>query len=84
LHSFRHFFCSSAANANVPVTVLMEWLGHQDSAMVRHYYHLSDTESQEQMQKLNFAGDVGRNGAAEESPETAEAPPSGRPVREAS
>ena len=56
LHSCRHYFCSTCANNGVPEQVLMEWLGHQSSAMVRHYYHLHDEEAQRQMQKLKFLG----------------------------
>jgi hypothetical protein len=35
----------------------MEWLGHADSAMVRHYYHLNDEESLRQMDQLDPLGD---------------------------
>jgi integrase len=35
LHSLRHFFCSRCANRGVPERVLMEWLGHTKSAMVK-------------------------------------------------
>ena len=59
LHSFRHFFCSTCANNGVPEQVVMSWLGHRDSAMVRHYYHLHDDEAQRQMRRLNFFGDAG-------------------------
>jgi integrase len=52
LRSFRHFFCSWCANNGVPERVVMRWLGHKDSAMVRRYYHLNDEESQRQMGKL--------------------------------
>jgi integrase len=54
LHSFRHYFCSMSATNNVPEQMLMNWLGHQDSKMVRHYYHLHDKPSQEQMARLKF------------------------------
>lgn len=56
LHSFRHYFCSTCANSGVPEQVVMNWLGHQQSAMVRHYFHLHDAESKRQMRKLNFIG----------------------------
>lgn len=52
LHSFRHFFCSESANSGIPEQVLMRWLGHRSSAMVKYYYHLHDEASQEQMKKL--------------------------------
>lgn len=58
LHSFRHFFCSTAVNDGMPQALLMQWLGHQDSAMVRHYYHLNDAESRQRMDRLNFTGDA--------------------------
>lgn len=56
LHSFRHYFCSVCANTGVPEQVVMRWLGHQDSKMVKHYYHLHDDEAQRQMQRINFVG----------------------------
>ena len=56
LHSFRHYFCSVCANTGVPEQVVMQWLGHRDSQMVRHYYHLHDEEAQRQMLKVNFVG----------------------------
>ncbi len=56
LHSFRHRFCSWCANRSVPEQVLMKWLGHRDSNMVRRYYHLHDEESQRQMSKLQATG----------------------------
>jgi integrase len=64
LHSFRHYFCSHCANNGVPENVVMKWLGHTDSKMVKHYYHLYDDEAQRQMQRLNFVGDVGGDVAA--------------------
>jgi integrase len=67
LHSFRHYFCSVCANTGVPEQVVMRWLGHQDSKMVRHYYHLHDDEAQRQMQRINF---VGRAGSMVESDDT--------------
>ncbi len=59
LHSFRHFFCSACANTGVPEQVVMTWLGHRDSDMVRHYYHLHDDEAQRQMRRLDFLGETG-------------------------
>jgi len=37
LHSFRHAFCSYCANNNLPERILMNWLGHADSQMIRRY-----------------------------------------------
>jgi integrase len=56
LHSFRHYFCSVSANSGVPEQIVMTWLGHQDSKMVRRYYHLHQEEAQKQMAKINFMG----------------------------
>jgi integrase len=53
LHSFRHYFCSMSANRGVPQRTLMRWLGHRESDMVEHYYHLHDDESRRQMMKLD-------------------------------
>jgi len=58
LHSFRHFFCSVAANAGIPEAVVMKWLGHRSSEMVRHYYHLHDVEARKQIGKIDFANCV--------------------------
>ena len=56
LHSFRHYFCSAAADAGTPDQMLMAWLGHKASRMVKHYYHLRETSSQASMTKLNLVG----------------------------
>jgi integrase len=53
LHSFRHFFCSVAANSGVPERTVMEWLGHSSSDMVRVYFHLSDQDAKLQAQRLS-------------------------------
>jgi integrase len=63
LHSFRHYFVSACANGGVPERVVMEWVGHADSAMVRHYFHLHDEEAQRRMNGLNLLGGAaGRSG----------------------
>jgi integrase len=54
LHSFRHYFCSECANGNVPMQMVMDWLGHQDSRMVRYYYHQADQRAQDEMKRLTF------------------------------
>jgi integrase len=67
LHSFRHYFCSVCANTGVPERIVMEWLGHSDSEMVRHYYHLNDEESRRKMDQLDLLGEGdGRSAASEE------------------
>jgi integrase len=52
-HGLRHFFCSLCCSRNVPEQLVMRWLGHRDSEMVRHYYHVHDQEALRQMQRLN-------------------------------
>jgi len=59
LHSFRHYFCSVCANSGVPEIMVKEWLGHADSEMVRHYYHVNQHEAQRQMSQLSFIDKVG-------------------------
>jgi len=57
LHSFRHSFCSACANSGqVPEQLLMAGLGHQDSAMVRHFYHLHDGESRRPHESNGLSG----------------------------
>lgn len=55
LHSFRHYFCSWAANSSVPERTVMAWLGHSDAKMITRYYHLNDSDSIAQMKKLKIA-----------------------------
>ncbi len=66
LHSFRHYFCSACANQGVPEQVVKEWLGHADSKMVRHYYHLHDEEAQRQMGRVSFVRSIHGNVATNE------------------
>ncbi|MEY4393438.1 MAG: hypothetical protein RL595_687 [Planctomycetota bacterium] len=54
LHSFRHFFCSACANNRVPEAMVMSWLGHQDSEMVRYYYHLHDNMARQFMSEVRL------------------------------
>lgn len=74
LHSFRHYFASFSSNNGTPERMVMDWLGHADSEMVRHYYHLHDSEAQRQMRRLDLLGAAGQqlpgiNGAANNTKE---------------
>lgn len=40
-HSLRHTFVSLAANAGVPLHIVQSIVGHESTAMTRHYYHES-------------------------------------------
>jgi Phage integrase family len=80
LHSYRHYFVSHCANNAINERAIMEWLGHQDSEMVRHYYHLHDEEARRQMDRLDPLGSAGNrlpgndNGAAHNKQETPPSP----------
>jgi len=54
VHSFRHFFCSQCANSGVPEQMLMSWLGHRSSRMIRRYYHTHDDASINAMKNVQF------------------------------
>ena len=58
LHSFRHYFCSQCASQNASQNVIMKWLGHRDSKMVEHYFHLHNDEARRQMQRLRLSGNT--------------------------
>lgn len=40
-HSLRHTFVSFSANAGVPLHIVQSIVGHESTAMTRHYYHES-------------------------------------------
>ena len=50
----------------------MQWLGHQQSGMVRHYYHLHDQEAQQQMRKVSFVGTIDRHVDGDQNPQSSE------------
>lgn len=72
LHSFRHYFCTLCVDINVPMNVVMAWLGHSDSRMVRHYYHLRDAESRRHSQAMDKFFEM--LGTSEQLPSTPETP----------
>ena len=51
-HSFRHAFCSRAVDSQIPQMVILDWLGHKDSSMTRHYYGISNAESKRLMDSV--------------------------------
>jgi hypothetical protein len=53
----------------------MAWLGHQDSEMVRHYYHLHDDESRRRMNEINFLGGAAGGPPADQEAHTVEEMP---------
>jgi len=65
LHSFRHYFCSTCAISGVAERIVMEWLGHAESEMIRTYFHLHDETARRTMHELDFVS--GRNGRSVEA-----------------
>jgi integrase len=58
VQSFRHYFCSVCANSSkVPELMLMTWLGHRNSDMVKHYYHGNRDLASQTMNQINFLGE---------------------------
>ena len=51
-HSFRHSFVSMCADTGVPLTVVQALVGHLDSSMTAHYYHLTDSVARNAIAKL--------------------------------
>ncbi|MBP86203.1 MAG: hypothetical protein CMJ64_05730, partial [Planctomycetaceae bacterium] len=43
-------------NTGVPERMVMAWLGHANSEVIRHYYHLHDEDAQRRMNSLDFLG----------------------------
>jgi integrase len=56
VHSFRHYFCSRAANEGNSEQLLMTWLGHRESKMIQRYFHLQQDEARRQMKDIDFIG----------------------------
>ena len=54
LHSFRHYFCSRAADSGVSENMLKSWLGHSNSDMIRLYYHMRSDEARRQIELVPF------------------------------
>jgi len=54
LHSFRHFFCSAAAQNNVSNRYVMAWLGHSDSRIVDLYFKMFDDAAEQAMASIGF------------------------------
>lgn len=70
-HSLRHTFVSMSANAGVPLHIVQAIVGHESTAMTRHYYH----ENTEALQKaveaipsISETGDISEGGVAPPDP----------------
>jgi integrase len=54
LHSFRHFFVSAMANANVSPFKVMKIVGHSSLDIILTYYHVSEDELLSAVEGVNF------------------------------
>ncbi|NQV25782.1 MAG: tyrosine-type recombinase/integrase [Rhodopirellula sp.] len=52
LHTFRHSFVSRALIANIPESIVRDWVGHIDKSILRHYSHVASQQSQAAMSNL--------------------------------
>jgi site-specific recombinase XerD len=53
-HTFRHVFCSAAANSGVPAFQVMKILGHESMDIVLIYYHDHEDSMLSVADQLNF------------------------------
>ena len=66
-HSLRHTFVSMSANAGVPLHIVQSIVGHESTAMTRHYYHENIGALQkavEAIPSISETGDVSAGGVA--------------------
>ena len=54
LHSFRHFFCSTAARRNLSYRYVLAWLGHSDSKIVDMYFRQFDDAAEQAMSSISL------------------------------
>ena len=59
LHSFRHFFVSTMANANVSPFKVMKIVGHSSLDIILTYYHVSEDELLDAVDGVDFAAMLG-------------------------
>lgn len=55
-HSLRHTFVSFAANAGIPLHIVQSIVGHESTAMTRHYYHENLTALQQAVNAIPSLG----------------------------
>jgi integrase len=54
LHSFRHYFISFCIKNGTPENIVMKWVGHANSDMVRHYFQIHNEDAKTFMEKLRI------------------------------
>ena len=74
-HSLRHTFVSLAANAGVPLHIVQSIVGHESTAMTRHYYHESADALRQAVAAIPDFGESARG-----APETGGGATSEKPV----
>ena len=60
LHSFRHFFVSTMANANVSPFKVMKIVGHSSLDIILTYCHVSEDELLDAVDGVDFAAMLGK------------------------
>ena len=64
-HSFRHTFVSLSANAGVPLHIVQSIVGHESTAMTRHYYHENEKALRQAVAAIPTIGETyGANDSA--------------------
>ena len=66
-HSLRHTFVSMSANAGVPLHIVQAIVGHESTAMTRHYYHENVSALQQAVEaipSISETGDVSEGAVA--------------------
>lgn len=52
LHTLRHSFISHCISQRVPEAQVRAWVGHVDPEILKHYTHIHDQQSQEEMKRV--------------------------------
>ena len=58
VHSFRHYFISECINQNMPINVILDWVGQSSSAILELYYSLKGNQSVSYMSNLRFGSPI--------------------------
>lgn len=67
-HSLRHTFVSMSANAGVPLHIVQSIVGHESTAMTRHYYHENVAALQKAVEAIPSISETGDISAGEVAP----------------
>ena len=67
-HSLRHTFVSMSANAGVPLHIVQAIVGHESTAMTRHYYHENVAALQRAVEAIPSISETGEVSEGEVAP----------------